>query len=90
MVGEHHDVVRARRRRHDALEHPEHLVEPLERPQRLRPGGARVVGDLVVVHEVDVHDRRQRSSRSEVRPARAATPAATRTAAAIALLWIVK
>ena len=58
VVGEDDDRVVARRARGRPLERGERLVDAGQRAERLQPLGAGVVGQLVVVDEVDVHDRR--------------------------------
>ena len=57
MVGEHDEVVRARRLKHGALQPLELRVEQVEHGEGIRLGDAGMVGDLVVADEGRVRDR---------------------------------
>ena len=58
VVGQDDQPVRPRRCRGDLLQARQHVIEPIERGQRLRPQAAGVMGHLVVVDIVDVHGPR--------------------------------
>src|SRR5207249_3920979 len=57
VVGKHNEAIASRRVRGGLLEEPDDAVQSAERIESLDAFGTGMVGDLVVVHEIDIDER---------------------------------